>query len=336
MSDSMPGYIPFSEKRWPTVKEFPVGHALKTEIERVASMLTIDSLQDPEEYVRQARLLCSQLPQELRETVMDLEVFGDGGLLISGLEVGPIGETPSTPANEVTHNTVLAATAALVLSCLAHPVGYRAESWGRICQAVVPTRRDAELQKSTGSRVCLECHTEQAFNPVTRPDYLVLGGHRGDPNAVTYVMSGRTLQLQLPNGKIKLLRDKAYNTRVDQSFIDGGVPDEVRGPVAVLAGPYDDPVITYDEDLMWSDSAEHQEALEAVKTVWAEHRSSVVLKRGDVLVIDNSRAIHGRSAFRPQWDGGDRWLCRLQGLCNLPQTRHARRSGSPVIEISGC
>ncbi|ORV92180.1 hypothetical protein AWC11_09365 [Mycobacterium interjectum] len=299
-------------------------------------MLTIDPLRDPQGYVRQARLLSAQLPWALRETVVDFETYGDGGLLVTGLEVGSVAATPDSPANDVTHNTPIAAASALLLACIANLVGYRAESWGRICQSVIPTKGDASQQKSTGSRVCLECHTEQAFNLLTRPDYVALGCLRGDPHAATFMLSARALQEHLPSSVVGLLREPMFNTRIDQSFIEGGVPDEVRGPIPVLSGALEDPVITFDEDLMWGNSPKHQAALEMVKTVWADHRSSVVLKRGDVLIIDNSRAIHGRSAFRPRWDGGDRWLCRLQGVCDLTRTRDARRPQSPVIEIRGC
>jgi len=36
----------------------------------------------------------------------------------------------------------------------------------------------------------------------------------------------------------------------------------------------------------------------------------VVLSDGDVLVIDNDRAVHGRTPFVPRYDGTDRWLKR--------------------------
>ena len=32
---------------------------------------------------------------------------------------------------------------------------------------------------------------------------------------------------------------------------------------------------------------------------------------GEVLVLDNYRAVHGRRAFRPRFDGTDRWLKRI-------------------------
>ena len=104
--------------------------------------------------------------------------------------------------------------------------------------------------------------------------------------------------------------------------------------MAVLSSPLEDPVLRYDGELMYSPSREHQEALELVHSVYVEHRSGVALKAGDVLIIDNSRAIHGRSPFRPQWDRGDRYICRAQA--NPAATRRVRLADSPVIETEGC
>ncbi|SKX69168.1 TauD/TfdA family dioxygenase [Gordonia sp. 852002-50395_SCH5434458] len=323
-------------KPWPTVFTRTVGDQEGNAIAAVAAMMGIDALADPEGYVRQARLVSAHLPADLRQTLVDFEYVGDGSLLIRGLKIGPIPSTPQSPADDVTHRTLLANTTALFVSVIANLVGYRAESWGRICQCIVPTEADMHRQTSTGSETILESHTEQAFNLVTRPDVIALGCNRGDPNAATYVLSARALQRHLPSWAVGLLREQKFYTRVDPSFIDGGVPDEIRGPLAVLGGPDDDPILTYDEDLMWSDSPEHQAALALVKHIWTTSRESVVLQPGDVLLIDNSRAIHGRSAFHPQFDGGDRWLCRLQGVYNLVMTRHARRGASPIIEINGC
>jgi L-asparagine oxygenase len=268
--------------------------------------------------------------------LFDFLVEGDGGLLLSGLEIGAIPPTPEDSVGASTRHTLMARQSALLLSSIVHLVGYRPECRGELVQTLVPVRRHSRRQTSTGSAVDLESHTEQCHNLSTRPDFIALGCLRGDPNASTYLLSARELQRQLTSEAVRLLRDPVFFTRVDGSFIDGGVPDEVRGPIPVLSGSWDDPVLTYDEDLMSTPSADHQAALAAVRDVWMAHRSEIVLHPGDLFILDNSRAIHGRSAFTARWDGVDRWLCRVQGLCNLATSRFARREGSPIIEIEGC
>ncbi|CAM3232060.1 L-asparagine oxygenase [Williamsia muralis] len=320
---------------WPTVRRKSAAGSREV-VELIAQNITADSLADPHAFARQSRLATALLPAELRELLFDFLVEGDGGLLLSGLEVGPIPPTPDNAVGANTRHTLMARQSALLLSSIVHLVGYRPECRGELVQTLVPVRRHLRRQTSTGSAVDLESHTEQCHNLRTRPDFIALGCLRGDPNASTYLLSARELQRRLPAETSRLLRDPVYFTRVDSSFIDGGVPDEVRGPIPVLSGSWDDPVLTYDEDLMSTASTEHRSALAAVRDVWMAHRSEVVLHPGELFILDNSRAIHGRSAFTAQWDGGDRWLCRTQGLCNLATSRFARREGSPIIEIEGC
>ena len=33
--------------------------------------------------------------------------------------------------------------------------------------------------------------------------------------------------------------------------------------------------------------------------------------RGDIVVMDNQRAIHRRAVFAPRWDGADRYFIRM-------------------------
>lgn len=332
-AQSHPGWNPGMS--WPTIKHVPVDEYRQV-IAMIAQNVQADSLDDPQSFARQSRLAAALLPTAVRELLLDFMVEGDGGLLLSGLDVGEISPTPDSPVGAPTRFTEMAKQSALLLSSIVHLVGYRPECRGELVQTLVPIRSHQRRQTSTGSAVDLESHTEQCHNMRSRPDFIALGCLRGDPNAATYLLSARELQRRLPAETVRLLRDPVFYTRVDGSFVDGGVPDEVRGPIPVLSGSSGDPILAYDEDLMSTDSPEHAAALAAVKGVWATHRSKIVLSPGDLFIIDNSRAIHGRSSFAARWDGTDRWLCRLQGLCNLAVSRFARLEGSPIIESEGC
>jgi alpha-ketoglutarate-dependent taurine dioxygenase len=37
----------------------------------------------------------------------------------------------------------------------------------------------------------------------------------------------------------------------------------------------------------------------------------VVLRPGEMILIDNGRAVHGRRPFKPTYSGRDRWLKRV-------------------------
>jgi hypothetical protein len=53
----------------------------------------------------------------------------------------------------------------------------------------------------------------------------------------------------------------------------------------------------------------------------ALEKSSVTvgIEPGDILLIDNDLAVHGRAPFRPRYDGTDRWLKRLQLRLSRPR-----------------
>jgi L-asparagine oxygenase len=50
----------------------------------------------------------------------------------------------------------------------------------------------------------------------------------------------------------------------------------------------------------------------------------VALAPGDVLLVDNYRAVHGRRPFEARYDGNDRWLRKMTVVRDLRQSRHRR------------
>lgn len=302
-------------------------------VAEAAKMLSWDSIVSPELYVGEARRLSHMLPEGLLMAVRDMEIHGSA-LHIRNMPIGPVGLTPSDPMSTVTAHTVLARATSLLAAVCGHLVGYRGESAGRICQAIVPVRKNSAEQASTGA-VDLLNHTEQAFNMKTRPDFILLSALRGDPDAATHFMTAKTIVDELPTCMVRKLSEPMFWCTVDASFVRSGVPNEPRGPFAVLAGSETDPVLTFDDDLVFTDSEPHRAALDAVRRLWMQKRSSVVLSSGETLIIDNSRVIHGRSEYYPKYDGGDRWLVRQQVLASLTTSRFARVGISPVIEMWG-
>jgi hypothetical protein len=51
-------------------------------------------------------------------------------------------------------------------------------------------------------------------------------------------------------------------------------------------------------------------ALIALHAAVKQSTKHMVLRTGDLLVIDNYRAVHGRTPFVPRYDGTGRWLKR--------------------------
>ncbi|WP_158712205.1 TauD/TfdA family dioxygenase [Streptomyces rimosus] len=48
--------------------------------------------------------------------------------------------------------------------------------------------------------------------------------------------------------------------------------------------------------------------------------AGTALEAGDLIIVDNRAAVHGRTAFRPRYDGQDRWQrrCSRSPTCARP------------------
>lgn len=330
-----PSVSDWDPRQWPSVG-VKSARECRTELRLAVARLRAQSSENPAEFAREARRIGrSMLPTRLAEKLLNFDEFGQSALLLTDLAVGPIPATPPSLGDAPTADTFLAKQAAVIMCALGHLVGYRAESDGALIQNLFPLPADVCSQTSTGSRAELECHSEQAFNLRTRPDYLGLACLRGARDAATFLLSACELQSAFTAEEIELLREPAFYTRIDESFLRGGAPDEIRGPVPVLSGTLEDPSVTYDQDLMFATSPAHRRVLQRVSTVWQERRQEVVLAPGQLLIVDNSRSIHGRSSFEPRFDGTDRWLLRLQVQVNYASGRFARTANSPIIENFG-
>jgi L-asparagine oxygenase len=328
---------PFSAQDKPEqiVTEVAIGQTDRTRLSELtrhfASLPDIDDW----EYILQARHATWFLPSPIKESLNGLRNRG-GGLLFRGLDNRGIPPTPPSPVGAPTRETLMAAQTAVLLAYLAHPVAYRAEGSGRVVQSILPTRADQWKQTSTGSGNPLDIHTEGAFNFTSRPNYFALGCLRGDPNATTHLLTVRELNRLLPPVVLARLREEMFYTKVDESFVRGGASNSDRGPIAVIAGTERAPVLTYDADMMSSPSPHHSEALHHIRAVWEKHHAAVTLQPGDALLIHNDTSIHGRSAFHPQWDGGDRWLARVQGVVDPAVISRLCEPRSLIVESEHC
>ena len=83
------------------------------------------------------------------------------------------------------------------------------------------------------------------------------------------------------------------------------------------------------------DRAEARNALDALLRQLRSSQYDVALEPGDLLIIDNYRAVHGRKPFRARYDGRDRWLKRISVTRDLRKSRAARSSADSPVIITG-
>jgi L-asparagine oxygenase len=243
-----------------------------------------------------------------------------------------IGEIPPTPATSVIDDSVTPESVKVLReygSILGYPVSYAQEQNGRLIQNLVPVHKTEYQQISTSSKVELEMHTESSFHPY-RPSYVILLCLRGDNAVATTYADDFDIVPKLSQEAISILQKKWFTTQIDQSFRADGQPDvHVYTPILEKTNQDSDWKITYDswfmkavgdgsEDTLFQAERALQEMRDAVNSSTKE----VVLKTGDLLVINNDCTIHGRKPFRPRYDGTDRWVQRMLVIREMPPSEH--------------
>lgn len=248
------------------------------------------------------------------------------------IEGAHIGEIPPTPLTPLTDLSPIKQAAELLVKFAKHygiPTGYKQEQNGRLVHSIAPNPKTEFDQISSSSKIDLQLHTETAFHPF-KPSHLLLMCLRGDENALTTYALVDEIVESLDDWTVDQLCRDAYITSVDDSFRQNGEPDqEIRMPI--LKKTEDGYEMCFDEFLMRGIDDESNVALINLKTEIPNHVQSIALKTADVLVLDNRKTIHGRKAFKPRYDGTDRWLLRTLVVDRCPPTAQQKILDHMVI-----
>lgn len=298
----------------------------RTDIARRIASVTATATGATADFFRQAQLAADGLPEALRAALHAFRLVGnaDGVLLLRHFPSAD----PATGGDASDSERMLA----LVASRLGDIVGYRQEKQGALFQDVRPHPDKASEQASEGSLVQLEYHTERCFHPYL-PAYVLLYCIRPDAArmAETFFASVRAMRPLLDPDACEVLFQPLFRTGIDYSFGNTGTV-KANGPVmSVLYGSREDPFLRYDLDLMVGLTAAAQQALDAVRQAAGRVQRGVCLQQGDLLIIDNRRAIHGRHPFTPHYNDSDRWLKRAYVVSDIHDSAADRSPGERVI-----
>ncbi|GIJ44256.1 L-asparagine oxygenase [Virgisporangium aliadipatigenens] len=293
-----------------------------------------------EQLWHQAEALGQRLPDRVRTALKELRDrrLPDGTLLLRGFafDDGSLGPTPDnwlTPVEEergwIPETCLLA-----VASVLGEVFAFARQHRGRLIQNMVPVRADATTQKGTGSRVFLEWHNEDAFDEF-RADFVALLCVRSDPSARTGVVC--VDHLNLSDRHLAVLAQPRFVLGVDvASGGSGGAADGIVAPI-IEHDPNGAVTIRVDTDQVWAvdGDAEAAEALRALMDAVPAAARYVGLQAGEVLIMDNRRTLHGRTAYEPRFDGTDRWLQRVSITTDLLRSSGRRRGSSRIVANAG-
>jgi Fe(II)/alpha-ketoglutarate-dependent arginine beta-hydroxylase len=275
---------------------------------------------------------------------------GNTGLcLIKGYQVNgeKIGDTPPHWREEAAAERTFEESLFLLLcsALLGDAIGWNTQQDGKIVHDIVPIKGDEYKQVGSSALTELVWHTEEAFHPC-RCDYLALLCLKNKEGAGTTFASLH--DVTIAESDKKMLFMPHYTIFPDSSHLVGedendpyykGVHEMNRHPaqIPVLFGNYDRPYLCIDPFYMSKDikDPEAGQALNRIIGKIDNSLQTVHLEAGDLLIIDNYRVVHGRTAFNASYDGTGRWLKRVNIVRDLRKSSALRRSfESRIIETA--
>ncbi|MFE7315954.1 MULTISPECIES: TauD/TfdA family dioxygenase [unclassified Streptomyces] len=263
-----------------------------------------------------------------------------GYLLIRGLQVGEVPATPVQHGSRALAGHGTSGTLTLVADLLGSLIGYEDEKNGALIHEVHPVQGEEARIENSGA-VDFDFHTENVHHPL-RPDFLGLLCLRQDHEGVaaTRVASVREAEPLLTDREREVLQSVRFQSAYPTSFsrhIDG--PRPTTGLHPVLFGRSPQSFMRFNAHNTVATDAEGEAALRALSRALESVRHDVILAPGDLVLVDNHIAAHGRSSFTPCYDGKDRWLRRCYSLRAVPrwaeQMMGERRVVPALTRITG-
>jgi L-asparagine oxygenase len=304
----------------------------------MSNIIDISPSENPELFCKQSKSLAKCLPSRIIRKLKHFARYGSetGFFLIKNIPIRESSLQNTPPGNncKIGEQTAMARIQSIIMHVFSEIIAYEAECYGRIFQDVVPTQSMAMNQTSLGSNTELEIHTEQAFSKL-RPDIISLACLRGDKNALTHILPVKRIISNITTEELEMLRKPLWNTGIDLSFKLNGhdfIEGNIRGPMSIINGEDEDPLLIFDQDLMKGTTVESEQMIQKVVDIYYKQRLSHNLKPGEIILIDNLRAVHGRSPFFPKFDGYDRFLIRCFSTFDYSKSDYAR-SGRVVSAI---
>ncbi|GHF25221.1 L-asparagine oxygenase [Streptomyces mashuensis] len=223
---------------------------------------------------------------------------------------------------------------AMVSVQVGEPVCWQTLQGGRLFNDVLPIEGQEHAQTGHSSVNNLDFHVEDAFDD-DRCDVLALLCLRNrDLTATTVATADQLVDVGAEDRE--LLSRPCFAILPDPEHLKGSGtvdPSPVWRPVLFGGSrPYlrVDPAYTTTAP---GDDASAR-AFSRLCRRLAGALVPVRLSPGDLLLIDNYRAVHGREPFRPRYDGTDRWLRKLTLTFDLQQSSGRRRAGSRALALS--
>lgn len=309
---------------------------------------------ESDEFANACKLAAQEMPRSLRALFNDFcnHRLDEGFLLIEGFPIDDeaIGPTPSHWDGAWENPRILREEIfqCLVSSCLGEIFGWLTQENGRYLRNIVPIEAEKNEQLGGSSDVLLLWHVEEAFHP-QRADLMSIMCYRNAECACTNVCSTADLNIPpdywdvLTQPRFFILPDKSHFPENNQSQHWKLSDHHFKKIKAFLAKPECVPALdgVYGKETLRIDEAfmealpgdeEARVALEWLYQHMTERKTSIIMKPGDLLLIDNRKTAHGRSPYKPNYGPKARWLRRVNITTDLVKSYQWKdKAGGRVI-----
>ncbi len=276
-------------------------------------------------YSVRCRRLIAALPDAVLLALTRFRTDADalGSMIVRGLPIDdPLAPTPADGGRSNKTTFVSEGVLGGIAQLFGDLYCYSMEKKGEIIQNIVPVLNREHKCSNEGSASDFLLHTENAYFDF-RPDYLLLIGLRADKGseAATTIAYTTTALSLLLKSTIATLRQPLYRIAAPDSFLDAVGQRVWSRPTPIISGSADHPEsrvnfngVTALTPVAAAALAAFQDALDAVTM-------KIVLQPGELLIIDNRKAVHGRIRFKATFGPQARWLQRAYVRSSLWQGR---------------
>lgn len=176
-------------------------------------------------------------------------------------------------------------------------------------------------------------YTSDSFHNIApSPDTVCLAALRNPDGVPTTVMPVGALLTALPPEHVAELKKRQFSVRSQKTFITGTKrmlgEELVEVNVGILLETGEGTWIRYSHSSVDALGAESEAAIEALNAACAGAATHLILQPGDVLMVSNRTALHGRAEVGGDPGGTSRWLMRGYGLKTQGLAAAQRYAGS--------
>ncbi len=275
-------------------------------------------------FLELAHIFAQELPRSIRKAFYEFKTFEDTGILIvknNLIDENRFGLTPpALPMKDVELLQREEVLHILYCSLLGEPFGWSSIQRGNVINEVFAVKENATLNVSSGSKLYLGLHTEDAFDD-NYGEFLGLMCIRNTyktPTQFSYIEEAELPELvkkTLFEKRFKIASNPAHHIR------------KIEKKSAILSGDYNSPYLRVNFNFIENQAegdAEAEYALRELLRIMEENSFAISLEKGDYVYIDNLKVAHGRKPFTPMFDGKDRWMKRVYITSSLKKSRVLR------------